>query len=83
MNSKRRIGRKKPGEHWLKSMNKEDQVRLMILEGYTVKDIVLCANVKEDFIENIADKYELHVRHKGAGDRAYWDYITNRQRSDY
>ena len=83
MNSKRRLGKKNPGEHWLKSMDKEDQIRLMILEGYTAKEIITYSGCDTAFVENIADKYELHIRHRGSGDKAYWDYISNRQRSDY
>ncbi len=78
MNSKRRKGKKKPYEHWTRAYSNEDKIRLMIIEGYTAKEINKFANAKLDLIENIADKYEIVIRDRGDGDKSYFEFINVR-----
>jgi len=74
---------KQPGEDWIMAPDKEDRVRLMIIEKYSPKEISIYTGVTTEFVQSIGNKYELIIRNRFDGDRAYFEYSNKRDRSGW
>lgn len=60
-------------KHWYDCKDEDEKVSLMIEEGYPLSFICQITAKSEEFVQQIAEKYELSIRREPAPhDKMYW-----------